>query len=114
MDRLHLVLEVGSDNADPYRLERGLAWIAVAGLEVGRHGEVGGGDDAADRLDHELHGDVLAVGISVCGGDRMARGGEGGDAIDLGHDAGADGVPHVDDLEECRVGMQLEEGLGPS
>jgi len=67
---------------------------------------------APDGLDHELDRDVLAVGISVRGGDRVARGGQGGHALDLGDDAGADGVPDVDNLEQLRIGVQGKKGLG--
>ena len=110
--RLHLVLEVGADDADVDGPADRLARVAVARLEVGGHGQVDGGGDAADRLDHEVARDLLAVGVAVGGGDRVARRGQRLRAGGVGDDAGGDDVPDVDDDQQLGVAVQALELVG--
>src|SRR6478736_5794328 len=110
--RLHLVLEVGADDADVDGAGHRLARVAVAGLEVGRDRQVDGGGDAADGLDHEIARDLLAVGVAVGRCDRVARRGERLRAGGVGDDAGRDDVPDVDDEQQLGVAVQALELLG--
>ena len=71
-DRLQLVLEVGADDAEPDGTPDGARRVAVPRLEVGRHGEVDRGRDPADHLEHQVDGDLLAVGVSVGRRDAVA------------------------------------------
>ncbi len=72
----HGVLDVGPDDPELDRpADRGLD-VAVAGFEVGRHGQVDRRGDASHHHQHLVDGDPLAVRIPEGGGDRVARRGD--------------------------------------
>jgi len=108
-----LVLQVAAHHAQADRPTHGLGGVAVATLEVRGHRQVGGGDDPADRLEHQVHGDVLTVLVAVHRGDRVAGGGKRARARHVGDHPRGDRVPDVDDGEQGGVAVEVEEGTGP-
>ena len=84
----------------------GLARVAVAGVEVGRDGQVAAARDAPDHVEHQVERDLLAVGIAEGRGDGVAGGRERPRLGQRGDRLGGDDVPHVDDAEDLGRGVQ--------
>lgn len=106
---LHLVLEVRADDPDVDRAGDRAARVAVTALEIGGDRDVDGAGDQADRGDHLVARDRLAVRVTVGGGDAVARGGESLGPRGSGDDRRSDRVPDVDEEQELGVGVQAEQ-----
>ena len=91
---------------DPARRGRsGLGLVAVAGLHVGRDGQVDGAGDRGDRAEHLLAREVLPVGVPEGVGGSGARGRDRACPSAGDHD-GARRVPRVE--QQQRIAGDVE------
>ena len=114
-ERLQLVFEVRPGDALTDRAADGLSRVAVACFEVGAHGYLDGACDAPAHVEHEVDGDLLAIGVAERRGDRVARGGERLGLGQCGDGLGAHNVPDVHHLEQLGGGVKSAEfggGIG--
>jgi hypothetical protein len=112
LERFHLVLEVAADHTGGDGSACRFAGIAVPGLEVHAVQQINRFYDAAHHVQVQLKQDALTVFVSEAGGNRVARGGQGGGARCGSDDVGGDDIPDVGQGQDLRCGVQLEEDSG--